>query len=779
MVSQKLPQYVYKPLGSHHSSSFIDDYSESGGSSSYLSRKSFEIRVIELEPAKDVDAELHCNIKHITLDSGSGFEAISYVWGTPIFTHSLVCGDSQIAITPTLDEALRRFRLEDKMRTLWADAVCINQQDLKELGQQVQRMGQIYYWAREVLVWLGHGEDMDKCIDFMWGLSSSRHESCVTSHQADQVIEEELLRFFGHTRLEPIHTFLSLPWFTRRWVIQEAVLRGFHSDTPFYCGLVDITSHALHHAVFILQLSTFNFDRAILGHIKQLERMAQYFKDSDFKTQVRQGILEILVYFSNPSCADDRDRIYAFLGLADDIQSPFLDALHWRWDDTGRIAIEPDYEAPTEQVYVDFAERMLPNKDHLELLHCAGAFRPDLGAKRTLWQHWVPDWRYPMRYTPLLNVPWFHAGGKGRRAKPFINYPWCSVEGFVFDSVAVMFKIPGPKSEHRRAFRVMPPIGELCNALGMFGRYHTGERIWQVLAMTLVADHALNPTLCQRYSEKKSEWYDGKIMKRNARERDMNVLLDWWAASDTAANNGLESVAMPDEAKRQVELHASGLQRASCVSSFFKPKTTAGEWGPTCSNIRSGWHSRTDDEDLPYLLERMNKMAKESDEKNTNVLQARKETKKARLALPSTESKPSTLSGQAHDDGDDTLDSGDGGSETDDGMAIDGEWRCDGNGLICLEPHSRNMERYAELAHNTLRGRTFFITTKGYMGIGPGDMAKGDPAVILYGARTPFILRPVGSGGKWQLVGDCYIHGIMAGEAIVKEREKDIGFLLV
>ena len=45
----------------------------------------------------------------------------------------------------------------------------------------------------------------------------------------------------------------------------------------------------------------------------------------------------------------------------------------------------------------------------------------------------------------------------------------------------------------------------------------------------------------------------------------------------------------------------------------------------------------------------------------------------------------------------------------------------------------------------------------------------GDIVVIFYGWKTPFVLRPVSDG--YLLIGECYVHGLMHGEAI----ENDLG----
>ncbi|XTI95877.1 hypothetical protein V2W45_1350248 [Cenococcum geophilum] len=61
------------------------------------------------------------------------------------------------------------------------------------------------------------------------------------------------------------------------------------------------------------------------------------------------------------------------------------------------------------------------------------------------------------------------------------------------------------------------------------------------------------------------------------------------------------------------------------------------------------------------------------------------------------------------------------------------------------------------------RARKFFITEKGYFGVGPACM-ENDLVYILYGRRVPFLLRP--KNNFYHLVGECYVHGIMDGEAI-------------
>lgn len=69
---------------------------------------------------------------------------------------------------------------------------------------------------------------------------------------------------------------------------------------------------------------------------------------------------------------------------------------------------------------------------------------------------------------------------------------------------------------------------------------------------------------------------------------------------------------------------------------------------------------------------------------------------------------------------------------------------------------------------------SIFKTSEGHIGLGPKGMANGDIICVLMGYRLPVVLRDVGSG--YQLVGDCYIQGLMDGEALklVEEGKAEI-----
>jgi hypothetical protein len=112
------------------------------------------IRLLCLEPSSGVD-ELRAYFQLATIDEPPAYEALSYTWGESIFSETLNIGNKTVNITKNLARALLYYQLDRGPRLLWIDAVCINQENFQEKGQQVGLMGNIYSKASRVLIWLG------------------------------------------------------------------------------------------------------------------------------------------------------------------------------------------------------------------------------------------------------------------------------------------------------------------------------------------------------------------------------------------------------------------------------------------------------------------------------------------------------------------------------------------------------------------------------------------------------------------------------------------------
>ncbi|KAF2629366.1 hypothetical protein BU25DRAFT_409267 [Macroventuria anomochaeta] len=74
--------------------------------------------------------------------------------------------------------------------------------------------------------------------------------------------------------------------------------------------------------------------------------------------------------------------------------------------------------------------------------------------------------------------------------------------------------------------------------------------------------------------------------------------------------------------------------------------------------------------------------------------------------------------------------------------------------------HASNIRRAAV----ALQKRRLITTRTGFLGLAPDEVKIGDTVAILLGCNHPVVLRPHEDGFKY--VGECYIHGLMDGEAV-------------
>jgi hypothetical protein len=145
------------------------------------------------------------------------YEALSYVWGEDISEAPVVVGNGlRVCLTANLELALRYLRHPLNARTLWVDAVCIDQCHIEERNHQVNMMRTIYSSADRVLVWLGAPEpDSDFVMDAI--------------NSTIQVPPSERLRLRFALR-----SLCERPWFFRIWVVQELVVA--RADPVVVCG---------------------------------------------------------------------------------------------------------------------------------------------------------------------------------------------------------------------------------------------------------------------------------------------------------------------------------------------------------------------------------------------------------------------------------------------------------------------------------------------------------------------------------------------------------------
>ena len=190
------------------------------------------IRLLQLSRGER-DDPLQCHLFEVRLDDWPLYEAVSYTWGDPSDKSVLDCNSKTISVPRNLVEGLRMLRRTDRLRILWADAVCINQKDMEERGSQVGLMARIFSEASRVLVWLGHGDSamIRRAFSYIcWYLN--REKNCsIAGYSWDKkkvsVDDSEESTFkipADDVTMEALSYLSGCPYFGRGWIVQELVL---------------------------------------------------------------------------------------------------------------------------------------------------------------------------------------------------------------------------------------------------------------------------------------------------------------------------------------------------------------------------------------------------------------------------------------------------------------------------------------------------------------------------------------------------------------------------
>ncbi|PQE17524.1 Heterokaryon incompatibility protein [Rutstroemia sp. NJR-2017a BBW] len=259
------------------------------------------------------------------------YEAVSYVWGDVTKTECLTCNKKLLKITGSLATALRAIRQAKTSRTLWADGICINQEDVDERASQVLFMSSIYSQATQVICWLG-SEDDDGHANFTFSLAD-KIATC-TRTELDSISTDELaslnIKEFMRNRTPaklgqilstmqggseklvdllisntPRHIapLLQRSWFSRMWIRQEV---GYASKALVMCGESEVDYKALHWLVFWAML----FDE-ISGRFSLPSGSLSKFESYGHSPLV--SLLDLLVQSRKFESTDPRDKVFALL----------------------------------------------------------------------------------------------------------------------------------------------------------------------------------------------------------------------------------------------------------------------------------------------------------------------------------------------------------------------------------------------------------------------------------------------------------------------------------
>ncbi|KAK5694288.1 hypothetical protein LTR97_009910 [Elasticomyces elasticus] len=289
-----------------------------------------EIRLLVLKKAAQVCDDIHCELRVVSLAKRPRpiYNTISYVWGDERERRMIYLNGRRTPTIANAEQVLRRFRLIDRDRMLWLDALCINQGDLSERGEQVALMKDVYTGSSHNLIWLG--EDDGFMAQAAPKITELYCEACSKTGGLSRM-REVIYNMHGYPLYEqPIPPTLDCvgmfrlwerPWFLRLWVVQEAALPR---SSSMFCGEYELDLKLVLTAAmwFVYRLGfTTRLSQSVGKGLQCIVVMwEQTWRDSEYTASILQhrppsSLLRLLKGLEAFQARDPRDHVYGILGL--------------------------------------------------------------------------------------------------------------------------------------------------------------------------------------------------------------------------------------------------------------------------------------------------------------------------------------------------------------------------------------------------------------------------------------------------------------------------------
>ena len=351
------------------------------------------VRFVRLLPG--TAGGVHCQLFRASLNDKISYSALSYAWGSTKMTQTITCNGRKLPVTESLMSALLRLRLPEEPRVLWADAICIQQDDVNERNRQVALIPEIYQKAAQLLVWLGPGDRYSALAMKLMEVFASAQQELDSRGRLQHlyVKPEEWLAW---------SKFLQRGWFERMWVIQELAMglkMSGDAATLFLCGRFSFGLEVLRDACEWCNALTIDADlstdegvvwKEVQSGVKRvlvLCDMTKYPTPDEVRAGTwRRWLLSKVAATRERKATDPRDRLFALYG--------FLQ------DGDHNVAVA-DYSKTTARVYHDFAYDYVMQSNCLDVL--SEVEEPGMRGMKHI-PSWVPDWSSVTARTPLLRL---------------------------------------------------------------------------------------------------------------------------------------------------------------------------------------------------------------------------------------------------------------------------------------------------------------------------------------------------------------------------------------
>ncbi|KAM0248311.1 hypothetical protein ACHAP5_003481 [Fusarium lateritium] len=351
----------------------------------YLPLQINTIRLVKILPGQE--PLIKCEIVHVTLGQNTpSYTALSYAWGDPRDSLEIDVDGAYVRVAVSLHDALHVLRQNRLSTLVWADALCINQEDKVERGLQVRLMPRIYSGAMYVTIWLGPEENNStRAVKYLERIA-------IASTEVFGSIGVSQLLAAGITNgdILAVVSLFAREYWRRLWVVQEI----FNTKCIYvYCGpaILPWESYQRASEIFSQHRNELTFNNKCHDKIRLATSPDHFSREQilihqgpaslpDLRPHMSNGgepLLHILRTCRRKLASDPRDKLYGILGV---LPKGIRD--HFR----------VDYGLSVKEVYTAIVRFLLKKTERLDII-CEAIHFP-IHTNSINVPTFVPDWSH-------------------------------------------------------------------------------------------------------------------------------------------------------------------------------------------------------------------------------------------------------------------------------------------------------------------------------------------------------------------------------------------------
>jgi hypothetical protein len=313
------------------------------------------------------------------------------MWGDAPENNVIFVDGIAVTVRANLYAALSMIS-KSYVRLLWIDMLCINRDDIAERSHQVALMSRIYAGASRVVAWLGEAsvktksaiKSFQRAPDSFVGISTNKIE-----------LQLALTEIF------------EMNYWKRMWIMQDVLAQNLN----FIYGDSTLDTSDLIMLTYQSDLDITNNRFAAIEVLRLHHHRG---------SGTQSSLLDLLLSFRDRQCADQRDKVYALLDIAND-----------------NLGLVPDYSLSVQEVYLRTTKRLL-SIGSLDVLKACSA----TGPYSKLLPTWVSDWSArSSSISPSYEWNLVTEEEPGTASCSFLDQDVLGIEGNIFDTIDFVVRL--------------------------------------------------------------------------------------------------------------------------------------------------------------------------------------------------------------------------------------------------------------------------------------------------------------------------------------------------